>query len=475
MVMACATSAWRLWQVVGLDQPRPLLLMAAIVAMSTFATAAVSGQPSLPVGELPSLAPMLKPVVPSIVSISVKGKVDAETDPMLSDPFLRKFFGLPEQAPPAERSFQVAGSGVIVDAANGYILTNYHVVESADEITVTLLDNRSFPGKVIGLDQPTDIAVLQIEGNQLVAAPLGDSSQLKVGDYVVAAGNPFGLGPTVTMGIVSALGRSGLGSEGLEDFIQTDASINPGNSGGALMNLRGEVVGINSAIIGPAGGNVGIGFAIPMNMAKQTMDDLIAHGAIRRGQLGVLTQDLTPLLARALKLRVTSGALVSQVIAGQAASNAGILPGDVVVAADGRLIHKAADLRTVIGILGVGAETKLSIVRKNKKLELAVKLSQANMINTARVKGNGLLLGVLLADISPDSAAYGQTDGAEIIAIEPDSKATQAGLVVGDFIVSIDQQTVHSAMEVKQTADRFDSLLLLGIFHGGGIQYVVVE
>lgn len=453
----------------------PFVFAAALAALSILATATTFGQSSPPAGEPPSLAPMLEHIVPSVVSIGVKGKVEIEADPLLSDPFFRKFFGLPEEAPPAERSFQAAGSGVIVDAAKGYVLTNNHVVENADEITVTLLDHRSFLGKVIGSDQPTDIAVIQIKADKLTALPLGDSSLLKVGDYVVAVGNPFGLGQTVTMGIVSALGRSGLGIEGLEDFIQTDASINPGNSGGALINLKGELVGINSAIIGPAGGNVGIGFAIPMSMAKQVMDELITHGAIRRGQLGVMIQDLTPALAQALKLNITSGALVSQVVPGSPASTAGVLAGDVIVAVNGRSVYSAAELRTAIGVLGVGAEALLSIVRKSEMFEVSATLSEASEASTTHVKGKGLLSGVALADVSQDSAAYGQADGAEIVAIDTESKAAQAGLTQGDVIVSVDQQPVHSAMQAAEAADRIDSLLLLGVFHDGSIQYVVVQ
>ena len=455
------------------NSPSILFFVAVLGVLSTFATAAWTGQPTNG-GELPSLAPMLERVVPSVVSISVKGRTNAESDPLLSDPFLRKFSGLPEQPSPAQRLFQAAGSGVIVDAKNGYLLTNSHLLENADQINVTLLDRRMFPAKVIGMDQPTDVAVIQIQADGLTSLPLGDSSELRVGDYVAAVGNPFGLSQTVTMGIVSALGRSGLGSDGLENFIQTDASINPGNSGGALVNLRGELVGINSAIFGPAGGNVGIGFAIPANMAKQAMGELIAHGAIRRGELGILIQDLTPLLAQALKLKIPAGALVSQVVSGSPASNAGVLPGDVVVAVDARPINSQADLRSAIGVLQVGEKAKLSIVRKNKAMELTVQLSEANTVSMALVKGEGLLAGVVLTDISPDSAAYGQTDGAEILAVDPESDAAQAGLIAGDFVVSVDQQSVHSAMQVAQLANGFDRLLLLGIFHAGGIQFVVI-
>lgn len=450
-----------------------VVFLAALSVLSTVSVAEAE-RPSVSSNDLPSLAPMLERVVPSVVSISIKGKANSETDPMLSDPFTRKFFGLPEQRSPGEHSSQVAGSGVIVDAKNGYVLTNCHLVENADEIIVTLLDRRSYPAKVIGLDEPTDVAVVQINADGLTSLPLGDSSELRVGDYVAAVGNPFGLSETVTMGIVSALGRSGLGSDGLENFIQTDASINPGNSGGALVNLRGQLVGINSAIFGPSGSNVGIGFAIPANMVKQAMRELIAHGTIRRGELGVVIQDLTPLLGQALKLEIPAGALVSQVITGSAASKAGILPGDVVVAVDGRSVRSDADLRSALGLLGVGARAKLTVDRKNKMLELPVQLLEADTVSEPSIKGEGLLAGVALADISPESAAYGQADGAEILAVDPESGAAAAGLIAGDFIVSVNQQPVHSAMQVVKAASEFDRLLLLGVFHAGGVQYLVV-
>lgn len=452
---------------------RAVLVLAAICVLYTHSVV-WAADPSRVGNEIPSLAPMLERVVPSVVSIAIQGRGTAESDPMLSDPFLRKFFGLPEQPTANERSFQVAGSGVIVDAKSGYVLTNSHLLENADEITVTLLDHRSFPAKVIGMDQPSDVAVVQIKADRLTSLPLGDSSELRVGDYVAAVGNPYGLSQTVTIGIVSALGRSGLGSDGLENFIQTDASINPGNSGGALVNLRGELVGINSAIFGPAGSNVGIGFAIPSNMAKDAVRELIAHGKIRRGELGMLIQDFTPLLAQAFKLNISAGALVSRVMTGSAASSAGILAGDVVVAVDGRAIRSDVDLRTALGLLGAGAKATLTIDRHNKVLELPVELREANTVSTALVKGEGLLAGVALADISPDSAAYGQADGAEILAVDPESDAAQAGLIAGDFIVSVDQQSVHSATQVAQQANRFEKLLLLGIFHAGGIRYVVI-
>src|ERR1700722_6250464 len=260
---------------------------AAIIARPAYAAVPVAAQ-AADAGPVPSLAPMVKRISPSVVNIATRGTIKEEPgqrNPLLDDPFFRRFFDAPPDSKPRERQFQSAGSGVIVDAKNGYIITNHHVVENASEITITLLDNRTFSAKVIGSDEGADVAVLQAKQPNLTAMPLGDSAKLEVGDYVVAIGNPFGLQHTVTAGIVSALGRSGINpdSNGYEDFIQTDASINPGNSGGALVNLRGELVGINSAILSRTGGNIGIGFAIPVNMVRSVMDQLIKYGQVKRG------------------------------------------------------------------------------------------------------------------------------------------------------------------------------------------------
>ncbi|HZN58770.1 MAG TPA: trypsin-like peptidase domain-containing protein, partial [Planctomycetota bacterium] len=286
--------------------------------------AAVEGAP------VPTLAPMVKRVSPAIVNISASGTVDMRRqNPLFDDPFFRKFFQIPDEQ--LQRPTQSLGSGVIVDAAKGLILTNYHVVEGADQINVTLLDNRQVTAEIIGSDEGSDIAVLKIPANHIDQIELGDSDALEVGDFVVAIGNPFGFSHTVTSGIVSALGRHGLNPEGYEDFIQTDASINPGNSGGALINLRGELIGINSAIISGSGGNIGIGFAIPINMARAVMQQLVQYGEVRRGQLGVQILDVTPQIAEASGLDVSEGALVSQVVPNSPAEQAGVETGDVIV------------------------------------------------------------------------------------------------------------------------------------------------
>jgi len=315
----------------------------------------------------PSLAPMLEKVVPGVVNIGVHGTRAAQENPLFSDPFFRRFFGSPAG------EFQAAGSGVVVDASHGYILTNNHVVENADEITVSFNDGRHLTAKKIGVDPVTDIAVVQVAADHLRGLPLGNSDVLRVGDYVVAVGNPFGLGQTATLGIVSALGRTGLGIEGYENFIQTDAAINPGNSGGALVNLNGEVVGINTAIVGPA--NIGIGFAIPVNLARDIMDQLIAHGEIKRGQLGVSIQDLTPEMAKSLN--VAGGAVVTEVVAGSPADKAGIKAGDVIAKVNGHPISGASDLRGKISLMPIGSELHITVIRKGTSQEVTAVLAEA--------------------------------------------------------------------------------------------------
>lgn len=315
-----------------------------------------------------SIAPVLERVTPAVVNISVVSERPLETNPLYRDPFFRRFFDLPEL--PRARPQKSAGSGVIVDADNGYVLTNNHVVARGNHIVVTLKDRRRFDAELVGSDAETDIALLKIDPLELTEAMLGDSDRVQVGDFVAAVGNPFGLGQTVTSGIVSALGRSGLNIEGYEDFIQTDAPINPGNSGGALLTLDGQLIGINTAIIAPAGGNVGIGFAIPINMARAVMDQLVEYGEVRRGRLGVLTRDLTPEMAETLNLPSRGGAIITSVERDSPAKRADMRPGDVVTAVNGRPIYDAGDLRNAIGLLPVGSGVELTIMRKGRELIL---------------------------------------------------------------------------------------------------------
>jgi Do/DeqQ family serine protease len=320
---------------------------------------------------------MLARVTPGVVNIAVRGKVRSE-NPLLQDPFFRRFFNLPQRQQSEERETQATGSGVIVDAAQGYVLTNGHVVDNATRIEVTTKDNRRFTARLIGRDSEADVAVLQIPAQNLTAVPLGDSDRLQVGDFVLAVGNPFGLGQTVTSGIVSALGRSGLGIEGYEDFIQTDASINPGNSGGALINLRGELVGINTAILAPGGGSAGIGFAVPVNIARSAMEQIVLHGEVRRGQIGISTQDLTPKLAATFHTKRTAGVLIDEVVPKSPAEQAGIRKGDLVLEANGAPVRSASQLRNKIGLTAVGDRIELAVERNGAAQTILVRVEGAN-------------------------------------------------------------------------------------------------
>ncbi|WP_434615492.1 Do family serine endopeptidase [Azospirillum sp. B2RO_4] len=332
---------------------------------------------ALPLGAVGggTIAPMLEQVTPAVVNISVLSQAPQAENPLLRDPFFRRFFNMPDQMPQSRPQVS-AGSGVIVDARNGYVVTNNHVVENAQEIAVTLKDRRRLRAKLIGRDAATDIALLQIKADGLTALPIGDSDRAKVGDFVVAIGNPFGLGQTVTSGIVSALGRSGLKIEGYEDFIQTDASINPGNSGGALVNFQGELIGINTAIIGPAGGSVGIGFAVPVSIVRSVMEQLREYGEVRRGRLGVAIQDLTPDLAESMSLKGDEGALIAKIERGSPADSGGLRSGDVVIAVDGRPVRSATDFRNRIGLLRVGTPVQLTVMREGGQKSLTVRTAR---------------------------------------------------------------------------------------------------
>ncbi len=355
----------------------------ALVVMSAAACVPVS-RPALaaaPIPEVagaavPSLAPMLARITPGVVNIAVQGRVK-EQNPLLQDPFFRRFFDLPQRQQTQERETQATGSGVIVDAAHGYVLTNGHVVENATRIDVTTKDNRRLPARLIGRDADTDVAVLQVAADKLTEVPMGDSDRLQVGDFVLAIGNPFGLGQTVTSGIVSALGRSGLGIEGYEDFIQTDASINPGNSGGPLVNLQGQCVGINTAILAPGGGNIGIGFAVPINMARRVMEQLVRYGEVKRGRIGVAIQDMTPDLAQGLQTEHTVGAVIARVDPGSPAARAGLHTGDLVVAINGLPVRSGTQLRNVIGLTRIGEEVALTVDRRGAERTLSVRVDPA--------------------------------------------------------------------------------------------------
>jgi len=429
----------------------PLKVAATALAAAIFAGPAAYSATPAPAAEapMPSLAPMVKRVSPSVVNIGTRGTVKeqpGQRNPLLDDPFFRRFFDVPPDSKPRERQFQSAGSGVIVDAKNGYIITNYHVVENASEITVTLLDNRVFTAKVIGSDEGADIAVLQAKQPNLVAMTLGDSSRLEVGDYVVAIGNPFGLQHTVTAGIVSALGRTGINPDGYEDFIQTDASINPGNSGGALVNLRGELVGINSAILSRSGGNIGIGFAIPVNMVKGVMDQLIRYGQVKRGVLGVVLYNVTPDIAKEFGVGESSGALVAGVAPGSAAERAGVKIGDIITSINGVTMKDPGELRNSIGMLRVGDKVEIGLLRDGKPRKVTALIGERNDAEAANaVEIHKGLDGTDLAD-APDGG------GVLVKGVQESSPAAEAGLRANDLIVGVGRTPISNIKTFRDAA-----------------------
>lgn len=447
----------------------------AAFIISTLPTAVSGGtSPVDTEAKLPTLAPMLEKVLPGVVSIGVRGRAPAEQNPFFSDPFFRRFFGLPEEPQPQEREFQAVGSGVIVDAKRGYIITNNHVIEKAEDITVTVSDGRHLKATKIGTDPETDIGLIRVRAEDLTNLPLGDSDNLKVGDYVVAVGNPFGLQQTVTSGIVSALGRTGLGIEGYENFIQTDASINPGNSGGALVNLRGELIGINTAILGPSGGNIGIGFAIPINMARRVMEQLVAHGKVQRGQLGITIQDLTPELAKGLKVDIQQGAVVTQVTPGSPAAEVGLEAGDVVTAVNGEKVNDSAALRNKIGLLPIGSKVQLDIVHKGKATKVVATLRVAKPEKLQVPAKIPALAGVVLGPIEPGSALYGRFQGAVVLEVKRNSRAAMAGVLPGDVIVAVDRRPVQSPQDVIKVAGDTKGELLLQVMRDGGGLFIII-
>ena len=412
-----------------------------------------------------ALPDVLEEITPAVVNIAVTSRAPVETNPLFNDPYFRRFFDLPQM--PQQRPRMSAGSGVIVDADKGYILTNHHVVDGASEIAVTLKDRRRFTAELVGSDKATDIALLRVDASNLTALRLGDPSRLRVGDNVVAIGNPFGLGQTVTSGIVSALSRSGLNVEGYEDFIQTDASINPGNSGGALVTANGQLVGINTAIIAPAGGNVGIGFAVPIDMASAVMTQLIEHGEVRRGRIGVSIQDLTPDLAEALGIDASFGAVVAGVQDGSPAAQAGIQAGDIIVAVDGREISGSADLRNRIGLSPAGSSVEVDYLRDGARQRVSMTVNGDK--DSPHPTTNTL----------PDRLAganFQDASGNVLVAnVAPGSPAAHAGLRTGDVIVAINRRPVKSVSELTRLLGETRGTIALDLFRGGARFLLVVR
>lgn len=441
-------------------------------------TLPLQSQAAIPVtalqGDVPTLAPMLKKSMPAVVNIATSSTVKVQ-NPLLDDPFFREFFFRGQKPQPRERKTQSIGSGVIVDAQKGYVLTNQHVIDNADEIFVVLQDNRRIAAKIIGSDKATDVAVLQIDAKDLIALPMSDSDAVEVGDFAVAIGNPVGLGHTVTSGIISAVGRSGLGIEEYEDFIQTDASINPGNSGGALINLKGELIGINTAIYSRTGGNIGIGFAIPVNMARSVMDQLLEHGEIKRGMLGVQIQDLTPELAEAMDVKVGSGALVSSVMEGSAAAKAGLKQGDIITAIDNSDVADASTLRNRVGLKRIGETVKLAVLRDGKALSLKATIGDMPEAAVATEKDLPRLAGAHFGAGIPDNhPLLGKVEGVYISDVDAGSAAWRAGLRPGDVIVSVNKKAVKSFQELSTAANSKGNLLLY-VRRPEGALYIVIS
>ena len=447
-----------------------------LFVMSPLANAAL---PDIVEGKsIPSLAPMVEKVKPAVVNISTTSKSrSAQSNPLLNDPFFRYFFGTPQQQQRQQQESrpQSLGTGVIIDAKKGFIITNHHVIEGADKIHITLNDGREVMAELLGVDADVDVALLKIKADKLTALKMTNSDKVRVGDFVVAVGNPYGLNQTVTSGIVSALGRSGLGIEDYENFIQTDASINPGNSGGALVDLNGHLIGMNTAILTPggSGGNVGIGFAIPINMVRQIVEQLIEFGEVRRGRLGIAIQSLNPELAQAFGIPFNKGVVIANVDDGSPASKAGIEVGDVLVEVNGREVGKASDLRNIIGLLRIGDTVDLKVIRdgRAKRLRATIKETRLQKIDGQRFSKR--LAGALLGVVEDDSRA--KQTYIYVFDVKRESAAWYGRLRKGDLILSVNKHKVRSLDELAQVIQSKDSPLLLNIQRGREAFFVLMK
>ncbi|MDF7670544.1 Do family serine endopeptidase [Orbaceae bacterium ESL0721] len=448
---------------------KPLALSLALSFLTLgFLPSTYATLPSLSIAngaEQPSLAPMLENVLPSVVSIKVEGTTQMKSN--MPEEF-RRFFGYPDNQ---SQVFTGLGSGVIIDADKGYIVTNNHVIDNANKITVSLNDGHEFTAKLIGRDPQSDIALLKVDNaKKLTAISLANSDNLHVGDFVVAIGNPFGIGQTVTSGIISALARSGLSMNGFENFIQTDASINRGNSGGALVNLKGELVGINTAIIAPNGGNVGIGFAIPSNMVKNLTAQLIEFGEVKRGVLGIKGNELTSDIAKAFDLDVQKGAFVSEVIDGSAAQEAGIKAGDVITAIDDKPVDSFAELRAKIATSGAGHTVKLGLIRDGKPLSVDVKLKNSDESTTDAKSLHSSLEGATLIN----GEVKGQK-GVLIESIAKNSPASRLSLQEGDLITGVNRERITNIADLRKVIDSNPAAIALNIIRGDSRIYLLLR
>ncbi|MEG6347014.1 serine endoprotease DegQ [Enterobacter hormaechei] len=448
-----------------------LSALALSVGLSLSASFPVSAAlPSQVPGQeaIPSLAPMLEKVLPAVVSVQVEGT--ARQSQRIPEE-LKKYFG--EDAPDQQaQPFEGLGSGVIIDAAKGYILTNNHVISQADKISVQLNDGREFDAKLIGGDDQSDIALLQVQNpSNLTQIAIADSDKLRVGDFAVAVGNPFGLGQTATSGIVSALGRSGLNLAGLENFIQTDASINRGNSGGALLNLNGELIGINTAILAPGGGSIGIGFAIPSNMAKTLSQQLIQFGEVKRGLLGIKGMEMSADIAKAFKLNVQRGAFVSEVLPNSGSAKAGVKSGDVIVSLNDKPLSSFAELRSRIATTEPGAKVKLGLIREGKPLTVEVTLDKSTSSSASAEQISPALQGATLSD----GQLKNGTKGISVTTVEKSSPAAQAGLHQDDVIVGVNRTRVQSIAEMRKVLESKPAVIALQIIRGNDTLYILLR
>ena len=453
-----------------------LLRKLILLSLMLFSTASLSNTSNLYSAGVPSLAPMLENVTPAVVNIYTISEVEGKNN-YIDDPFLRKFFNIPEQQQSKKRNRSGLGSGVIIDSKKGYIITNNHVIAKAKDIKVKLHDGRELKATLVGSDPASDIAVIKIIANNLTSLKFSDSEKLRVGDFVVAIGNPFGIGQTVTSGIVSALGRSGLGIEAYENFIQTDASINPGNSGGALVNLKGELIGINTAIIGSKGGSgsVGIGLAIPVNMALDVTEQLIKYGKVRRGYLGVSAQDLTSNLSKAFGISTSKGAIITRVQEGSPADIAGIKIGDVVLKINNKIIKNTSAMRNKIGLLKLNSTILMEINRKGKIITTNVKITEPKYSKKDGIKINPRLQGIIFGEITKKMPEYGKISGIKIIKIKKNSRAYSVGIRKNDIILSINNIPVQKIKDLEIVSGENDSELIVHVQRGNRTAFLLLK
>ena len=439
-------------------------------------TASFSNQSNLFSAGVPSLAPMLEDVTPAVVNIYTISETE-ETTQQIDDPFLRKFFNIPGQQKSKKKNRAGLGSGVIINSKKGYIITNNHVIAKAKDIKVKLQDGREFKATLVGSDPASDVAVIKISPDKLHAIKFSDSDKLRVGDFVVAIGNPFGIGQTVTSGIVSALGRSGLGIEAYENFIQTDASINPGNSGGALVNLKGELIGINTAIIGSRGGSgsVGIGLAIPVNMALDITKQLIEYGKVRRGYLGVSAQDLTNDLSKAFGIKTNKGAIITQVLKDSPADLAGISIGDVVIKINNENVQNASAMRNKIGLLKLNSIITMEINRKGKIITTEVQITEPKISKNDSIKINSRLQGIIFSEILENMPEYGKINGIKITKMRKDSVAFSAGIRPNDIILSINNIPVQKIQDLEIVAGKNDSEIVVHVQRKNRTAFILLK